>query len=126
MALDYFDLAKMRASHPAWRLMAADNAPLIAAFLDTAFRESNLRQLSESELSMRLDDFLYHLRAGEGEGHFPRSGKEYLDEWARNERGWLRKFYPQGSDEAHYDLTPATERALQWLEGLFESSFVTC
>jgi hypothetical protein len=104
--------------------MAADNAPLIAAFLDTAFRESNLRQLSESELSMRLDDFLYHLRAGEGEGHFPRSGKEYLDEWARNERGWLRKFYPQGSDEAHYDLTPATERALQWLEGLFESSFV--
>jgi hypothetical protein len=124
MALDYFDLAKMRASHPAWRLMAADNAPLIAAFLDTAFRESNLRQLSESELSMRLDDFLYHLRAGEGEGHFPRSGKEYLDEWARNERGWLRKFYPQGSDEAHYDLTPATERALQWLEGLFESSFV--
>ncbi len=124
MALDYFDLANMRSTHPAWRLMAADNAPLIAAFLDTAFRESNLRQLSESDLSMELDDFLYQLRAGTAEGLFPRSGKEYLDEWARNERGWLRKFYPPGSDEAYYDLTPATERALQWLEGLFESSFV--
>ncbi len=124
MALEYLDLRNMRKNHPAWRLMTADNAPLVAAFLDAAFREHNRRHMSESDLTMLLEDYLYQLRESEGAESFPRGAGEYLDEWARNDRGWLRKFYPQGSDEAHYDLTPATETALQWLEGLFERGFV--
>ncbi len=114
----------MRKSHPAWRLMAADNAALVAGFLDAAFREPNERSLSESELAMRLEDYLFQLRQVEGEDAFPRHAVSYLDEWADNDHGWLRKFYPPGSDEAHYDLTPATETALQWLDGLFERGFV--
>lgn len=124
MALEYFDLRNLRKNHPAWRLMAADSAALVAAFLDSAFREHNRRSLSESDLTMLLEDYLYQLRESEGAEVFPRGASEYLDEWARNDRGWLRKFYPQGSDEAHYDLTPATETALQWLEGLFHRGFV--
>jgi hypothetical protein len=38
-----------------------------------------------------------------------------LNDWASDEHGWLRKFYPQGNDEAHFDLTPATEKAIAWL-----------
>ena len=38
--------------------------------------------------------------------------------------GWLRKFYPDGTDEPHYDATPAVEKALQWLESLREREFV--
>ena len=124
MALDYFDIQSMRRSNPAWRLMIADNAPLVAGFLDSAFREQNNRSVSESELIMRLEDYLFQLREIEGEDAFPRAAKSYLDEWAHTERGWLRKFYPPGSDEAYYDLTPATETALQWIEGLFETGFV--
>lgn len=124
MALDYHDLVSMRSSHPAWRLMTADNAPLIASFLDRAFREENRRQLSESELSMQLEDFLYSLRDTGGEELHPRSASEYLNDWADTGKGWLRKFYPPGEEEAWYDLTPASEKALQWIESLFESSFV--
>ena len=124
MPLDYFDLKNMRKTHPAWRLMTAENGPLVAGFLDSVFRENNLRSIEEAELSMRLEDYLYYLSDSGSEQDFPRNAGEYLDDWARNDRGWLRKFYPQGSDEPHYDLTPATEKALQWLDDLFEQSFI--
>lgn len=104
--------------------MYADNAPMIATFLDRAFRAGNERTLAESELTMRLEDFLFELRESEGEDAFPRSARAYLDDWAHSDRGWLRKFYPPGSDEAHYDLTPATETTLRWLDGLFDRRFV--
>ncbi|MDA3937832.1 MAG: DUF3375 domain-containing protein [Spirochaetia bacterium] len=124
MVLDFFDLKNMRKTHPAWRLMAAENGPLVAGFLDSVFRENNLRRIEESELTMRLEDYLYRLSESGADQEFPRSAGEYLDEWARNDRGWLRKFYPHDSDEPHYDLTPSTEKALQWLESLFEKTFI--
>ena len=55
---------------------------------------------------------------------FPKPALEYLNDWAATERGWLRKFYRQGSDEAHFDLTPPTEKAIAWLATLAERSFV--
>lgn len=55
---------------------------------------------------------------------FPKTAAQYLDDWAADERGWLRKFYPPGSDEAHFDLTPATEKAIEWLASLTERGFV--
>jgi hypothetical protein len=36
----------------------------------------------------------------------------------------LRKFYPSGSDEPHFDLTPSTEKAITWLASLIERAFV--
>jgi hypothetical protein len=63
---------------------------------------------------------------GESKGSkaFPKSAQEYLNDWAANDKGWLRKFYPAGSDEPHFDLTPPTERALAWLGSLSDRSFV--
>ena len=61
MSLDYFDLKNIRKTHPAWRLMTAENGPLIASFLDSVFREKNIRSIEESELTMRLEDYLYYL-----------------------------------------------------------------
>lgn len=129
MPLDYFDLRNMRRHHPAWRLMSADSAPLIAGFLDLAFRDQNHRSIPEAELTTRLEDYLYTLRDNYSDQDpeqdpFPRKAGEYLDDWAHIEKGWLRKYYPPGSDEAHYDLTPATETALRWLDSLFERGFV--
>lgn len=120
MPLDYFDVKNMRKNHPSWRLMTAENGPLIAGFLDSIFRSDNIRSIQESELTMRLEDYLYSLAETDADQDFPRSAGEYLNEWADDGRGWLRKFYPQGSDEPYYDLTPATEKALQWIESLFE------
>lgn len=123
-ALDFETLEQLRKRHPAWRLLCSDNAPLIAAFLHKAFIESNQRFIAESNLTESLEDLLYELRERLGTHVYPRTALQYLNEWAATEHGWLRKFYQQGSDEPHFDLTAATERALTWLVSLNERTFV--
>ena len=74
-----------------WRLLLADHAPLIASMLFKSFVEPNVRTLSQPDLESQLDDHLHSLRAELGEGAFPRTAKQYLEDWAADERGWLRK-----------------------------------
>ena len=124
MALDYFDLEALRLQHPAWRLLRAKNAPLVASFLHRVFITPNQRVLAQSDLVEALNDTLYARRVRSGGDARPNPANEYLHDWAANDAGWLRKFYPPGSDEPHFDLTPATERALAWLVSLSERAFV--
>ncbi|GIK82543.1 MAG: hypothetical protein BroJett024_36480 [Alphaproteobacteria bacterium] len=122
--MDYHTLNAQRSRHPAWRLLCAEHAPLIVSFLHKAFIEPNVRTLSQPELVSRLDDALYGLQKELGADAFPRSAQAYLDDWASDDRGWLRKYYPGQSDEPHFDITPATEKAIEWLAGLGERRFV--
>jgi hypothetical protein len=122
--MDYATLTTLRKAHPAWRLLLADHAPLIAGFLHRVFIVPNVRVMAREDLAAKLEDELFQIRGTQGIGQFGRSAGEYLDEWSRNDKGWLRKFYPPGSDEAHFDLTPATEKALAWLESLTQRVFV--
>ncbi len=115
---------QLRSSHPAWRLLRADNSPLVASFLYSVFIEANSSNFLQSELIVKLDDFLYQLRLEQGEDAFPKSSYAYLEDWAHNDRGWLRKFYPANSEEAAFDLTPATEKALVWLVDLQAKKFI--
>lgn len=122
--MDFHDLKGLRESHAGWRLLAADHAALVTAFLSRAFVEPNQRVLAESELAEQLEDFLHHLREIEGESVFPKSARAYLVDWSADTRGWLRRFYTEDSDEPHYDLTPATEKAIAWLRSLEQPHFV--
>ncbi|TNJ34152.1 DUF3375 domain-containing protein [Prosthecochloris vibrioformis] len=124
MALDYTTLDLLRQNHPAWRLLRAQHAPLVASFLHRVFIAPNVRTLPQADLVEALEDELFALHRQLGENTFPGSPQGYLNDWSENDKGWLRKFYPQGEDEPHYDLTPATEKALAWLESLSERSFV--
>ena len=124
MNLSYPGLNQLFRIHPSLRLLKAESAPLILSFLDKAFVQPNVRFMSQADLVAKLDDVLYQLRISEGAESFPRSARAYLDDWAQNEKGWLRKFYPADSDEPHYDLTPATEKVLTWVESLTGKTFV--
>lgn len=123
--MDFETLETLRANHPAWRLLGADSAPLIASFLDRVFLKPNVRQMSETDLAHHLDDELFKLRRELGENRFPRESRTYLDEWASDKNGWLRKRYVADSDEAQYDITPATEVALTWLSNLGRRPFIS-
>jgi Protein of unknown function (DUF3375) len=121
------EIAWLRDNSPAWRLLRADNAPLVLSFLHRVFVADNVRSISATELASRLDDELYALNQRDSEPggrRFPRSARAYLDDWAAPGAGWLRKYYPDGTDEPHYDATPAVEKALQWLDTLREREFV--
>jgi Protein of unknown function (DUF3375) len=120
----YEEIAALRAGNPAWRLLRAENAPLILSFLGRVFVDDNVRDISATQLIGQLDDELFALNERVGEGTYPKAAKAYLDDWAAPESGWLRKFYPPGCDEPHYDATPAVEKAVAWVRGLRQRSFV--
>ncbi|MGS0755020.1 DUF3375 family protein, partial [Roseateles sp. GG27B] len=132
MTLDYASLDQLRQTHPAWRLLASPHAALVASFLQRVFIAPNLRVIAQADLAEALEDELFGLRerltdrAGvrAGEAAFPKPALEYLNDWAAGDKGWLRKFYAQGSDEPQFDLTPATERAIGWLASLSQRQFV--
>jgi Protein of unknown function (DUF3375) len=119
---DYLD--KLKQTHPTLRLLAADNAPLIISFLFRVFIQPNQRAVSQSDLTTWLEDYLYHLREIHGEGIYPRTARQYLDDWAGGKTPFLRKYYTERSDEPEFDLTPATEKAVEWLQSLQERQFV--
>lgn len=118
--MDYATLTTLRKSHPGWRLLAAGNAVLVASFLHRAFITPNQRSMAQPDLAAKLDDFLFEVVRED----YPRAAADYLDEWASDRNGWLRKYYPTDSDQPHFDLTPATEKAIEWLSGLQQRPFV--
>ena len=124
MSLDHSSLAHLRQNHPAWRLLCAEHAPLVAGFLHRVFVQPNARGIATADLAEALEDELFAVRNELGDGAFPKAALEYLNDWAAADKGWLRKYYPKGSDEAHFDLTPSTEKAIAWLVKLSERSFV--
>ena len=122
--MDYATLSALRDRHPAWRLLASPHAPLVASFLHRVFVAPNVRVMSEAALAEALEDELFALREQLGAEAYPKAALEYLNDWAAPDKGWLRKFYKPGTDEAQFDLTPATEKAIAWLRSLTERPFV--
>lgn len=84
------------------------------------------RPVAEGEVPAGAGDGVGQGEHGGGDEtrRYPRSPKAYLDHWSAPEQGWLRKYYPTGSEEAHYDATPAVEKAVAWVSALRERSFV--
>lgn len=122
--MDFDTLNALRAHHPAWRLLCSDHASLVASFLHRVFVVHNVRVMAAADLAEALEDELFSLRQHLGETAFPKPALDYLNEWAAPDKGWLRKFYQTGTDEAQFDLTPPTEKAIGWLAQLSERQFV--
>lgn len=123
--MDHADLERLRERHPAWRLLRATNAALVLSFLGRYFVDENNGAVAASVLADALDDDLYALNAADPAApRYPKSPIEYLDAWAQTDAGWLRRFYPVGFDEVHYDATPAFEKAYAWVTGLGARPFV--
>jgi len=120
MEHDY--LLKLR-QHSTWRLLCADNAPLIISFFYRVFIVPNRRSLKQRELTEKLEDTLYHLRQIH-KNKYPKSAKAYLTDWANGDNAFLRKYYADNSDEPEFDLTPASEKAIEWLHSLEQKQFI--
>lgn len=122
--MDYDTIEMLRERHPAWRLLRADNATLILAFLGRFFVEGNRGATGEAELASALDDELHAANVDLEQPRYPKTARAYLEDWAASDAGYLRRFYPTGIDEVHYEVTPAFEKAYAWLESLQVRSFV--
>ncbi|MGB6059990.1 MAG: DUF3375 domain-containing protein [Microthrixaceae bacterium] len=123
--MDYIAIETLRERHTAWRLLRADNAALVLAFLGGWFVEDNRGATPATELTAALDDEL-HVRNADrpDDPPFPKRPRDYLEAWAAPERGWLRSYYPANSDEIHYEATSAFEKAYAWVSALRTRDFV--
>jgi flagellar motility protein MotE (MotC chaperone) len=122
--MDYSTLAHLRKHDTTWRLLTSPHAPLIISFLFAVFIKPNERSLPFDQASTQLDDYLFHLNDQYGADTFPKSARQYLDDWANGASPYLRKYYVQGRDIPQLDLTPGAEKAVEWLQGLQPRQFV--
>jgi hypothetical protein len=104
---------------PTWKLLAADNAPLIAAMLQALLLDGE-RQLPASlmheRLARELDDLRVHGQAA------PRTAQAYVTDWLA--AGWLERRFPAGASEEQYELTAPAIAALRFLGSLDSSRSV--
>lgn len=121
--MDHDTLDRLRQSHPAWRILVADHAPLVLSFLVLTFIQPNRRAIPAPEITAQLDAYLDQLRETYPD-RYPRSAREYLEDWAAPNRAYLRKYYPKSGSDAEFDLAPATERAIEWLQTLAPQQFI--
>jgi hypothetical protein len=115
------ELVVLRRASPAWRLLAADSAPAVIAFLDRAFLSAGNRTVPEAELASVLTVVLEQVNAADGPAAMPKAARDYLSDWCGDGFGWLRRYYAAGSDEPVYDITPRVEAAVTWVKELSRS-----
>lgn len=120
--MDYHRVKSLKENHPTIRLLNADNCSLIISFLFQSFKKNNRASISNDELVSSLTDNLYLLRNTYGDDVYPETAQNYLDNWANSL--FLRKYYLPNTDEPHFELTPATEKVLEWLKDLEKRKFV--
>src|SRR5690606_29978984 len=102
------------------QLLRAEHFPLLVGFFHLVFKQQNRISYPQNELQGILGDYLFGLEK-QGIDEYSQPPLEYLSKWAQ--QGYLRRYY-ETADEPVYELSPATENALKWLEDLNKQQFV--
>ncbi len=100
---------------PLWRLLAADNGPVILALLQ-AHLLGGERGLSASALFERVEKDIETLRI-QGED-LPRTAQAYVADWLAS--GYLARRFPSGASEEEYEVTAAAAGAIRFANSLIE------
>ena len=98
----------------AWRLLRADNAPFILAFIATAFENDS--EISYVQAKILLDSFLDEARLN-GTWQTESNAATYLNEWIN--KGWLREM------DNRITVTDATDRVLRFCQSFDERMIST-
>ena len=122
MKFDFDDLTNLRHYNETWKLLNAEHAPLILSFLHQAFVKRGVTIAPESELCQILENVIF--QATNGRKLFPKTAVSYLTEWSSESKRWLKRTYRNGADEPFYDITPASQKAIEFINSLHNYSFV--
>lgn len=117
------ELSTLRSSHPAWRLLVADNAPLVLGFCERVFLEPNVRSLSHPELVEALQDHVDAIHTV-WPGAYPKKVEAYLSDWSDPKVLWLKRTYPGDTEVPFYHPTSAVETAAELIRSLGRRTFL--
>jgi len=102
------------------QFLRAEHFPLLTSFFYLAFKQQERIAYPQADLAGLLGDFIFGLER-QGIEDYKNSPLDFLQKWAQ--QGYLRRYYESG-DEPIYELSPASENALKWLEDLNKQQFV--
>lgn len=102
------------------QILRAEHFPLLISFFHLVFKQQDRIFYSQQDIRNILSDFIFSLEQ-QGIEDYKNDPLDYLQQWSK--QGYLRRYYDAG-DEPIYELTPATENALKWLDDLSKQQFV--
>lgn len=127
-------LSSFRKEHAGWILLSEQKFALTILALYRLFFEKGLRRVAEKELVEQLDNVLFDLGVEFGQDFISNSNAskyqacDLISEWSQDSFGkfyLLKNFAPEGSDSDYiYDLSPAAQSALVWVEQMHRKDFV--
>ena len=120
--MTYEKLKSLQEHNRTLKLLKSDNFAFTLSFFYLTFVKNRKITLQHSEILSYLDDYLYQLNSIY-ENAYPKEAKEYLDDFVSEKNGYLRKYH-DSADEALYELTPYTQKALEFIESLEKKEFV--
>jgi hypothetical protein len=120
--LDYHEIKYRLENNAVFKILRKPSAAFMLGFFFEQFKKRHRADIGQAELVGELSAYSEFVRMADGDDEPRREPSAYLDEWAND--GFLRKYYPSDSIEACYDLTPDSERALEWIGELARRSFI--
>lgn len=102
-------------SEAAWRLIAADNGPIIIGLLQAHLYETE-QSLPASIFQERIQRDLEDLQA-RGET-LPQTAQAYIADWLAS--GYVERRFPPNATEEEYELSAAAVAAIRFLAGMVE------
>lgn len=127
--MDHEKLQVLFVKSPSMKLLRARHAPLIISFLYKEFKLPNKITVPNYELVDKLADYLevlnFHDEDEEEElvEDVKFRARNYLESWCSEQNKYLRK-YPDEKGEDVHELTPSTEKVIQWIQDLDYKGFV--
>ena len=115
-------LKNLKSYNQTIKLINSDNFAFSLSFFYLVFVQNSKITLKHNEIHSFLDDYIFTLNESYPMS-FPKEAKEYLDDFCNEKNGYLRKYH-LSDDEAIYELTPHTQKALEFIESLEKKEFV--
>ena len=120
--MTYEKLKNIKSSNRTLKLLNSENFAFTLSFFYLAFIKNSRITLTHPEILSYLDDYIFNLNQIR-DNAYPKEAKEYLDDFTNEKNGYLRKYHG-AQDEAIYELTPYTQKALEFIESLEKNEFV--
>lgn len=120
--MTYEHLKNLKKYNQTLKLLNSDNFAMSISFFYFVFIKSGFITIEHKELLSLLDDYLYDINKTY-DNLYPKSAKEYLDDFSSDKNGYLKKYHGN-EGELLYELTPYTQKALEILESLEKREFV--
>lgn len=120
--MTYEKLKNIKSTNRTLKLLNSENFAFMLSFFYLTFIKNSRITLTHPEILSYLDDYIFNLNQIR-DNAYPKDAKAYLDDFTNEQNGYLRKYHGN-QGEAIYELTPSTQKALEFIESLEKNEFI--